>query len=123
MSSLGVAAAIADLQPTATVTVTGSSTIISVNMASGNVTIGAESTTTVDSAPTVGTKVGGTALDPVDAAIAESVVNSSAVAQVGGGSTVSAGSNSGILSITSTNTTTVTTEVDGAGAWAARPAP
>ena len=115
LDSVGVAAAIADLEPSAAVTVTGSGTKISVNKASGNVTIAAESTTTVDSEPEVGTEVGGIGVNPADAAIAESVVNSIAIAQVGGGSTVSAGSNSGILSITSTNTTTVTTEVDGSG--------
>ena len=118
VNSVGVTAAIADLQPSATVTVTGSSTKISVNKASGNVTIGADSTTTVDSEPSVGKTIGGSAVNPAYAAIAESVVNSSAVAQVGGGSTVSAGSNTGILSIESNNTTTVTTDVDGHGAGA-----
>ena len=58
----------------------------------------------------------GVAVNPIDAAIAESVVNSSAIAQVGGGSTVSAGTTSGTLSITSTNTNTVTTDVEGKGA-------
>jgi hypothetical protein len=116
LSSLGVAAAIADLQPSATVTVTGSETTVSVNKTSGNVLIGADSTATIDSEPTVGTAVSGSALNPGDAAIAESVVNSSAVAHVGGGSTVKAGSNSGLLSIASTNTTTVTTDVDGSAA-------
>ena len=85
---MGVAAAIADLEPSATVTVTGSSTNIAVNGASGNVTIGADSSATVNTGTTVGTSIAGSALNPVDAAIAESVVNSSAVAQVGGGSTV-----------------------------------
>lgn len=76
LDSVGVAAAIADLEPSAAVTVTGSGTKISVNKASGNVTIAAESTTTVDSEPEVGTEVGGIGVNPADAAIAESVVNS-----------------------------------------------
>ena len=123
LNAIGVAAAIADLDPSAAVTVTGSSTRIAVNGASGNVTIGADSSTTINSSTTVGTDIAGSALNPVDAAIAESVVNSSAVAQVGGGSKVSAGSGTGTLSITSTNTTNVTTEVDGSVPSAARRRP
>ncbi len=116
LNEIGVAAAIANLDPSAAVTVTGSSTKIAVNGAGGNVTIGALSSATVNTSAMVGKDIDGSALNPVDAAIAESVVNSSAVAQVGGGSTVSAGSGAGTLSITSTNTTNVTTEVDGSGA-------
>ena len=115
LNSLGVAAAVANLAPSATVTV-ASAANISVNGSGGNVTIGAVTTATVNSTETVGTTVGGSALNPAEAAIAESVVNSSAIAHVGGGSTVSAGSGSGALSITSTNTTTITTEVDGSAA-------
>ncbi len=117
LNAIQVAAAIANLNPSATVTVTGSSTQIAVNGASGNVSIGADSSATVNTGATVGTSIKGSAIDPVDAAIAESVVNSSAIAQVGGGSTVKAGSGAGTLSITSTNTTNVTTEVDGTGAF------
>src|SRR5208337_3388287 len=102
--------------PSASVTVEGPSTTIAVNGAGGNVAIAANASATVNSVSTAGTDIDGNALNPVDAAIAESVVNSSAVAQVGGGSTVSAGSGTGTLSITSTNTTTVTTEVDGSAA-------
>ena len=49
------------------------------------------------------------------AAIATSIVNSSAVTSVGG-STVSAGTGTGTLNITSTNTTNVTTDVNGSSA-------
>ena len=116
LNAIGVAAAIANLEPSATVTVTGTSTQIAVNGASSNVSIGANSSATVNTGATVGTSIEGSALTPVDAAIAESVVNSSAIAQVDGGSTVKAGSGAGTLSITSTNTTNVTTEVDGSAA-------
>jgi len=115
LNDAGVAAAIADLEPSASVTVDGSSGV-TVNGTSGNVTIGADASATVNSTTTVGTDIYGNALNPVDAAIAASIVNSSAVTQVGGGSTVSAGNGTGTLSITSTNTTNVTTEVDGSGA-------
>ena len=115
LNAIGVAAAVADLEPSATVTVGGASSV-KVNGAGGNVTIGANASATVNSTPTVGTAIGGSALNPADAAIGVSVVNSSAVAHVGGGSTVNAGSSTGTLSISSTNTTTVTTEVDGSGA-------
>ncbi|MFI5455223.1 MAG: beta strand repeat-containing protein [Isosphaerales bacterium] len=116
LNALGAAVAIADLEPSATVTVQGSSTKITVNGASGNVTIGADASATVNSTTTVGKDISGNALNPVDAAIAASIVNSSAVTHVGGGSTVSAGSGTGTLSITSINTTNVTTEVDGSSA-------
>jgi hypothetical protein len=109
--ALGVAAAIADLAPSATVTVEGSSTKIAVNGSSGDVTIGSDASATVASTPTAGTDVAGSALNPADASVAFSVVNSSAITDVGGGSSVSAGTGSGTLSITSTNTTNVTTTV------------
>ncbi len=116
LNALGVAAEVADLEPSASVTVQGPSTTIAVNGTGGNVTIAADAGVTITSSSTVGTTFAGNAANPVDAAIAESIVNSSAVAQVGGGSTVSAGTGSGTVSITSSNTTTVTTKVDGAGA-------
>jgi hypothetical protein len=116
LDSIGVAFATADLEPSATVTVTGSATNIAVNKTSGNVTIAANSSATFNASITVGTSFLGNALNPVDAAIAESIANTSAVAQVVGGSTVSAGSGTGTLSISSTNTTTVTTDVDGSAA-------
>lgn len=68
--------------------VTGAATKLTVNHSGGDITIGADTTTTIDSEPVVGTKLKGSAVNPIDAAIAESVVNSSAIAQVGGGSTV-----------------------------------
>ncbi len=87
LNSLGVAAAIADIEPSATVTVGGSSSV-EANGTDGNVTIGADTSVTVNATAKVDTVFGGSALNPVAAAIAFSVVNSSAVADVGGGSTV-----------------------------------
>ena len=115
VAAYGFAAAIADLEPSATVTVAGSSSV-TVNEAGGNVTIGAEVEVKVESSTKVGTTLLGSALNPTDAAIAVSVVDSTAIAHVGGGSTVSAGTGTGILSITSVNTTEVKTEVDGSSA-------
>jgi hypothetical protein len=111
LDASGVAAAISDLQPSATVTVGGSSNI-TVNRTGGNVAIGAVASATVDSTPQVTS-----GLLPADAVIATSIVNSTAVAHVGGSSTVSAGSG-GTLSITSTNTTSLTTDVDGSSSKA-----
>jgi hypothetical protein len=109
LDALGVAAVIADLEPSATVSVDGSSTIT----ADENVAISADVDATVESSTKVGTDVFGVALNPADAAIALSIVNSSAVTHIGGGSNVSAGA--GSLSLTSTNTTEVKTEVNGTG--------
>ena len=106
-NDLGAAAAIADIEPSAKVKVAGSS--IKVNGTGGNVTIDSDATATVNAIVTVGVD----GLNPVAAAIATSVVNSSAVTEVIG-STVQAGS--GNVNIGSTNTTTVTTEVDGTSA-------
>ncbi len=116
LNALGVAAEVADLEPSASVMVQGPSTTIAVNGTGGNVTIAANAGVTITSSSTVGTTFAGSAVNPVDAAIAVSIVDSSAAAQVAGGSTVKAGTGSGTVSITSSNTTTVTTEVDGAGA-------
>ncbi len=103
VNDVGIAAAIADVEPSASVTVEGSS--INVN-GDGNVTIASNASASVMANPTVGLD----GLNPVAAAIATSVVNSSAVTNVTG-STVNAGS--GTVNISSTNTTNVTTEVDG----------
>jgi hypothetical protein len=110
LNSLGVAAVIADLEPSATVTVDGASNIT----AGGNVEIAADVGVEVESSIKAGTEIFGSAINPADAAIAESVIDSQAVAHVVGGSRVSGGA-AGTLSITSTNTTTVTTEVEGVG--------
>ena len=111
LNAAGVAAATADLEPSATVTILGPSTNIAANGPGGNIAIEANVSAIVNTTVTVGTDAEGNALNPVDAAIAESTVNSKAITQVGGGSTISAGT--GTLSVTSTNTTTVTTQVDG----------
>ncbi len=116
INKAGLAWAEADLEPSAAVKVTGPSTLISVNRASGNITIAADTSTTVDTSASAGTEIKGIAVNPADAAILASVVNSSAVAGVGGGSTVSAGTGTGTLSITSTNETDVTTDADGTSA-------
>ncbi len=111
LNDAGIAIAIAELDPSATVSIAGA--WIS---ASGDVTIAADTSATVNATTTVGTDLLGNALDPVSAAIAVSVVDSSAVSRVSDGSNVSAGAGSGKLSITSINTTEVTTVVDGSAA-------
>ncbi len=101
----GVAAAIANLKPNATITVAGTSTIQATG-SGGSVTIAAASIATINATPTITA-----GLLPADAVIATSIVNSTAVAHVGGSSTVNAGN--GILNITSTNTTNITANVTG----------
>ncbi len=106
VNDVGIAASIADIEPSAAVTVAEST--INVNKTSGNVTIGSSSSVSITANVTVGLD----GLNPVAAAIATSIVNSSAVTSVSG-STVSAGTGTGTLNVTSTNTTNVTTDVNG----------
>ena len=112
LNAAGAAMATADLEPSATVAIGSSSTIT----AGGNLTISSDADAKIDFGTKVGLDVLGNALNPAEAAIAFSIVNSSAVTHVGGGSQVSAGTGADTLSITSTNTTDVTTDVDGSAA-------
>ncbi len=118
MSAAGFAAVMAQLSPSASVTVDGSSTQVAVNGTGGNITIASNAIATVNSTPTLGTTILNNATNPGAAGIALSDVNSSAVTDVGSGAMVHAGTGTGTLSITSNNLTTVTTTVDGSGAVA-----